>query len=222
MPKPVIHGRDHGAGGADPAILNIDSTQNVGDAQGVHSLGATSGDALQSDGAGGSYWSAVVASGSGFDWAVFRTDSPAATTDHGGGVIEPIWDSINASSGAGWAIDTGDNRVEFGDDGVYAIFLNMEFGTSVDGKTIAMSMGAAHTADNITWSSVGNFFTTRFDPTMNQVFDSGQTRSTTYQTIAIYTGLGYVNTGFTLGFTENLASDPIALHIHCLVVRLPL
>lgn len=90
--KPVIHGRDHkgrdpagGPGGADPSVLNVDATANVGTDQGVKSYAASSGDALLSDGSGGSYWNAVGGGGGGiqFDtepqsggWLLVETTTP--------------------------------------------------------------------------------------------------------------------------------------------------
>lgn len=65
--RPVLHGRDHKGRhatghqtAADPAVLNIDSTENVGDDQGVHSYGVTAGHALLADGANGTVYGAVA------------------------------------------------------------------------------------------------------------------------------------------------------------------
>lgn len=64
QPRPTIHGRDHkgragdgSQGGADPAVLNVDSTENVGDDQGVHSYGPIiEGYVLTATGDSGSDW----------------------------------------------------------------------------------------------------------------------------------------------------------------------
>jgi hypothetical protein len=65
QPKPIIHGRDHGRGGADEIRLGLDSTENAGDNYGVHSRDDTTGPeakglALTATGDGGSVWKPAV------------------------------------------------------------------------------------------------------------------------------------------------------------------
>lgn len=91
--KPIIHGRDHkgpaadgSPGGADAAVLNVDSTENVGADQGVHSVAAggnvDSGKVLTADGSGGSAWLAAAAAAS-LPWAFSR--KTVSLADWGGG-----------------------------------------------------------------------------------------------------------------------------------------
>lgn len=135
--KPILHGRDHRGknadglgGGADPAVLYIGASADMGTAQGVLSdkaggTHATSGHILTADGVGGTSWLAPSSTG-GIDFDTFpqdgdwlyveSTDATAAggsPNDYGIQLLDSGADGIKISSGIGALLIGTDDPITF-------------------------------------------------------------------------------------------------------------
>lgn len=121
--KPVIHGRDHLPGGADPMCpLVIDSTDNIGDCWGVHSEAASSGYVLTSDGAGGSVWQAV-SGGVPTITPAYGLYNTAIATISAGGSTTLSWQYVSGSTLLNLTTATAPAVTA---RGVYAVMANIQ------------------------------------------------------------------------------------------------